>query len=89
MNLLTAKEISKLYTDRHLFTGADFSIEEGDKVGVVGINGTGKSTLLRCLNLLETPTSGEIIIDNEYLFKNQRVYLKLQIKELLAKQKTA
>ena len=41
MNLLTAKELTKHYTDKELFTGADFSIEEKDKVGIVGINGTG------------------------------------------------
>lgn len=38
MNLLTAKELTKHYTDKELFTGADFSIEEKDKVGIVGIN---------------------------------------------------
>ena len=53
MNLLTAKEITKIYTDKNLFTGADFSIEEKDKVGIVGINGTGKSTLLRILAGIE------------------------------------
>ena len=49
MNLLTAKEIRKSFTDRELFSGIDFSIEEQDKTGIVGINGTGKSTLLRIL----------------------------------------
>lgn len=61
MNLLTAKEITKLYTDKNLFTGADFSIEEGDKIGIVGINGTGKSTLLRILAGVEEPDEGEVI----------------------------
>lgn len=54
MNLLTAKELTKHYTDKELFTGADFSIEEKDKVGIVGINGTGKSTLLRILAGVES-----------------------------------
>ncbi len=65
MNLLTAKEITKLYTDKNLFTGADFSIEDGDKVGVVGINGTGKSTLLRILAGAEEPDEGEVIKGNK------------------------
>lgn len=65
MNLLTAKEITKLYTDKNLFTGADFSIEEKDKVGIVGINGTGKSTLLRILAGVEEPDAGEVVKGNK------------------------
>ena len=55
MNLLTAKGIRKNYTERELFAGIDFGIEEGDKIGIVGINGTGKSTLLRILAGAEEP----------------------------------
>lgn len=65
MNLLTAKEIRKSYTDRELFTGIDFSVEEGDKIGIVGINGTGKSTLLRILAGAEEPDSGEVMRGNK------------------------
>lgn len=64
MNLLTAKEITKKYTDKELFTGADFSIEDQDKVGIVGINGTGKSTLLRILAGVEEADEGEVIKGN-------------------------
>lgn len=65
MNLLTAKEITKNYTDRNLFSDADFSIEERDKVGIVGINGTGKSTLLRILAGVEEPDRGEVVKGNK------------------------
>lgn len=65
MNLLTAKEITKIYTDKNLFTGADFSIEEKDKVGIVGINGTGKSTLLRILAGIEDTDGGEVVKGNK------------------------
>lgn len=65
MNLLTAKELTKHYTDKELFTGADFSIEEKDKVGIVGINGTGKSTLLRILAGVEEPDEGEVVRGNK------------------------
>ncbi len=61
MNLLTAKGISKTYRDRALLNGADFSIEDKDKTGVVGINGTGKSTLLKILAGIEEPDTGEVI----------------------------
>lgn len=61
MNLLTAKGIRKNYTERELFAGIDFGIEEGDKTGIVGINGTGKSTLLRILAGAEEPDAGEVV----------------------------
>ena len=61
MNLLTAKGIRKNYTERELFAGIDFGIEEGDKIGIVGINGTGKSTLLRILAGAEEPDAGEVV----------------------------
>lgn len=65
MNLLTAKEIRKNYTERELFAGIDFSVEEGDKIGIVGINGTGKSTLLKILAGVEEPDAGEVIKGNQ------------------------
>ena len=45
MNLLTIKDMCKAYTDKVLFDHVDFSINENEKIGVIGINGTGKSTL--------------------------------------------
>lgn len=65
MNLLTAKEITKRYTDKELFTSVDFSIEERDKIGIVGINGTGKSTLLRILGGVEEPDEGSVVKGNK------------------------
>ena len=59
MNLLTIKGLTKLYTDRNLLEGVDFSVEEGDKIGVIGINGTGKSTLLRIVAGIEEGDEGE------------------------------
>lgn len=59
MNLITIKNLTKAYTDKVLFDSIDFSIEEGEKVGVIGINGTGKSTLLKIIAGLEESDSGE------------------------------
>ncbi|MBR1572511.1 MAG: ABC-F family ATP-binding cassette domain-containing protein [Lachnospiraceae bacterium] len=61
MNLLTIKNLSKAFTDKVLLDGVDFSLEEGEKVGIIGINGTGKSTLLRIIAGLEEGDSGEYI----------------------------
>lgn len=60
MNLLTAEHLTKIFTERKLLDDADFSINEGEKIGVIGVNGTGKSTLLRILAGLETPDGGTV-----------------------------
>ena len=65
MNLLTAKEIRKSYTEKELFTRIDLGVEEGDKIGIVGINGTGKSTLLKILAGLEEPDEGTVVRGNQ------------------------
>lgn len=64
MNILTATGINFAYTDKILLKDADFSLEEGEKVGVIGINGTGKSTLLKIAAMIETPDSGSITKGN-------------------------
>ena len=64
MNLLTATGITFSYTDKILLDNVDFSIQEGEKVGVIGINGTGKSTLLKIASMLEIPDAGKITKGN-------------------------
>ena len=56
---------------------------------MIGPSGCGKSTFLRCLNLLETPTAGEIVLEGEYVFKNERSYLHQRVKELKEVKKAA
>ena len=64
MILLSAQNISKTYMERKVLDNVSFFLNEGDKVGIVGINGTGKSTLLRILAGAEEADSGEIIRTN-------------------------
>lgn len=61
MNLLTIEHLTKSYTERLLFDDTVFSINEGEKVGVIGINGTGKSTLLKIAAGLEEPDQGSVV----------------------------
>lgn len=61
MNLLTCEHLTKVFTDRKLLDDADFSINEGEKIGIIGVNGTGKSTLLRIVAGLEETDSGTVI----------------------------
>ena len=58
MNLLSAENISKNYADRWLFQNLNFGLQLGQRLAFVGINGTGKTTLLRVLAGLENPDTG-------------------------------
>ena len=63
MKIISIKNLKKNYGSNHVLKDIDIDIEEGEVVVIVGSSGSGKSTFLRCLNLLEEPTSGEIIVD--------------------------
>lgn len=64
MNILNIEHISKIYGDKVIFEDASFGIHEGDKIGIIGINGTGKTTLLRMAAGIEEPDSGQIVRQN-------------------------
>ena len=61
MNLLTIDNMSKSYTERMLFDNVSLGINEGNKIGVIGINGTGKSTLLKIIAGLEDMDQGNLV----------------------------
>lgn len=74
MNILSLDKITKAYGERKVFDEADFFLEDGEKVGIIGINGTGKSTLLKIMAGLEQPDSGKVIRANHIVIS----YLKQQ-----------
>ncbi len=61
MNLLTVEGISKSFGDKKIFDDITFGIDEGDRIGLIGINGTGKSTLLKIVAGNESADSGQIV----------------------------
>lgn len=69
MNILTVENITKAYGERKLFSDASFYLQEGEKAGIIGINGTGKSTLLKMIAGLEEPDEGKIITANHCLIR--------------------
>lgn len=69
MNLINIENITKAYTERKLFEHASFSLQDGEKVGVIGINGTGKTTLLKMLAGKEEPDEGTITIANHVVIR--------------------
>ena len=76
MNLVTIEHLTKSYTERLIFDDTDFSINEGEKIGLIGINGTGKSTLLKIVAGLEEPDNGTVVrgrnLDMRYLPQNPK-----------------
>lgn len=65
MNLLTIENVSKIYGEKQIFNQISFGLNEGDKFGVIGINGTGKSTFLKILAGLEEPDEGKATKGNK------------------------
>ena len=76
MNLVTIEHLTKSYTERLIFDDTDFSINEGEKIGLIGINGTGKSTLLKIVAGIEEPDKGTVVrgrnLDMRYLPQNPK-----------------
>lgn len=74
MNLVTVENISKSYVDKKLFENITFGIHEGQRIGLIGVNGTGKSTLLKVIAGVIEPDSGRRIVSGntriEYLPQN-------------------
>ena len=64
MNIINIEHISKIYGDKTIFQDASFGVHQGDKIGILGINGTGKSTLLKMIARVEEPDEGQIIRQN-------------------------
>ena len=73
-NLFEIKGLKKSFGDHEVLKGIDLTVQKGEVVSIIGASGSGKSTFLRCINLLETATDGEIIYNgNNILDKNFNV----------------
>lgn len=75
MNLLNVEHVSKLYGDKWIFDDISCGIQEGEKIGIIGINGTGKTTLLRIIAGAEEADRGQVVMQNgiklAFLSQNQ------------------
>ncbi|MDE6203573.1 MAG: amino acid ABC transporter ATP-binding protein [Lachnospiraceae bacterium] len=65
--MIIVKDLHKKFEGNHVLRGVNYHVHQGEKIVIVGPSGSGKSTFLRCLNLLETPTSGEIWFDGQLI----------------------
>ncbi|MFS0645849.1 ABC-F family ATP-binding cassette domain-containing protein [Siminovitchia sp. 179-K 8D1 HS] len=66
MKVFSAKGISKTYGEKNVFVNLDFHIQEKDKIGIVGVNGTGKSSLLKLIAGVEEPDSGSFVAPKDF-----------------------
>ena len=63
--LIETRNLTKSFGDNHVLKGVDLQIHQGEALAIIGPSGGGKSTFLRCLNLLETPDSGDVIFEGQ------------------------
>lgn len=63
--MISVKNLCKSFGDHQVLKNIDYDISAGEKIVIIGPSGSGKSTFLRCLNLLETPTSGQIFFEDQ------------------------
>lgn len=64
MNVLNIEHVSKIFGEKRIFDDVSYGIHEGDKIGIIGINGTGKTTLLKIIAGIEEPDEGQIVKQN-------------------------
>lgn len=80
MSLISVKHLKKSFGETNVLSDINLEINRGDVISIIGPSGTGKSTLLRCLNLLEEPDGGEILIDGVNLLDPKTDVSKLRLK---------
>ncbi len=80
--IIKVNNLCKNFGDNKVLKGINTEIKKGDVVAIIGPSGCGKSTFLRCLNMLERPTAGEIIFEDELIFKCQSIYTEEEIKDI-------
>ena len=92
MNLLSIEEMSKSYSERILINKVSLGISDGDKIGLIGVNGTGKSTFLKIIAGFEVPDEGRILkgsmVNIEYLSQNPEFDPKATVLEQIFKSDT-
>lgn len=64
MNILNIEHVSKVFGEKIIFDDVSYGIHQGDKIGIIGINGTGKTTILKIIAGLEEPDEGQVIMQN-------------------------
>lgn len=69
--LMKISGLHKRFGDLHVLKGVDLEVKKGDRIAIIGGSGSGKSTMLRCLNFMEMPTEGKIELDGKLIGKEK------------------
>lgn len=80
--LIKVEHLYKNFGDLQVLYDLDLEVKKGEVVSIIGPSGTGKSTFIRCLNLLETPTAGKITFDGDVLFESDTYLIKQELKNI-------
>ena len=93
MNILNVEKVSKTYGEKELFNNISLGINSGDKIGLIGVNGTGKSTLLKIIAGVEEPDEGQVVkgkgIELAYLAQTPLYYENENVLEYVMREKHA
>lgn len=93
MNILNVEKVSKTYGEKELFNNISLGINSGDKIGLIGVNGTGKSTLLKIIAGVEEPDEGQVVkgkgIELAYLAQTPLYYENENVLEYVMRGKHA
>ncbi len=73
--MIKLEHVNKFFGDLHVLKDVNLHVKEGEKLVIVGPSGSGKSTTVRCMNYLEVPTSGKVIIDGEEMTARNHIKL--------------
>ena len=73
--MIKLENVNKYFGDLHVLKDINLEVKEGEKLVIIGPSGSGKSTTVRCMNFLETPTSGHVYIDGEELTAKNKTKL--------------
>ena len=87
--MIKVTNLKKNFGSLQVLTGIDYQINKGQVVSIIGPSGSGKSTFLRCLNLTEIPTSGEIEFNGKIIFSNTSYELKKQLEAIKKDKKSS
>ena len=71
--VIAVKGLKKTFGENEVLKDINFSVNRGDVTCIIGSSGSGKSTMLRCINLLEEPTGGEIVYNGENILETKNI----------------
>ena len=84
--MIKLDHINKFYGDLHVLKDVSLEVAEGEKLVIIGPSGSGKSTTVRCMNFLETPTSGHVYIDGKELTQKNKTKLIREYMSMVVQQ---